>query len=108
LNASQLAESAGRMVGSSTLQNLAQNNLLTQALGRTVGGSTPVQATLGRLLQLPYGMANQGIQEKLAEALLNPKQAAAMIADPKNSKIVDALRLMSAPAAKAIPVISAQ
>lgn len=108
LNASQLAETAGRMVGSSTLQNLAQNNLLTQALGRTVGGSTPVQATLGRLLQLPYGMANKGIQEKLAEALLNPRQAAAMLADPKNSRIVEALRQLSAPAAKAVPVISAQ
>lgn len=108
LNASQLAESSGRMVGSSTFQNLAQNNLLTQVMGNRIGGSTPVQATLGRLLQLPYGMANKGIQEKLAEALLNPKQAAAMLADPKNSKIVDALRLMSAPAAKAVPVISAQ
>lgn len=108
LNASQLAETAGRMVGSSTLQNLAQNNLLTQALGRTVGGSTPVQATLGRLLQLPYGMANKGIQEKLAEALLNPRQAAAMLADPKNSKIVEILQQLSAPAAKSVPVISAQ
>ena len=108
LNASQLAESAGRMVGSSTFQNLAQNNLLTQVMGNKLGGSTPIQTTLGRLLQLPYGMANKGIQEKLAEALLNPKQAATMLADPKNSKIIDALRLMSAPAAKAVPVISAQ
>ena len=108
LNASQLAESAGRMVGSSTFQNLAQNNLMTQALGRSIGGSTPVQATLGRLLQLPYGLANQGIQEKLAEALLNPRQAAALLADPKNSKIVEALRQLSGPAARTVPVISAQ
>ncbi|MNK96457.1 hypothetical protein D3C87_1167370 [compost metagenome] len=108
LNAAQLAESAGRMVGSSTFQNLAQNNLMTQALGSRLGGSTPVQATLGRLLQLPYGLANQGIQEKLAQALLNPRQASALLADPKNSKIVEALQRLSAPTARAVPVISAQ
>jgi hypothetical protein len=108
LNASQLAESAGRMVGSSTFQNLAQNNLMTQALGNRLGGSTPVQATLGRLLQLPYGLANQGIQEKLGQALLNPRQAAEMLADPKNARIVEMLRQLSGPAARAVPVISAQ
>lgn len=108
LNASQLAESAGRMVGSSTFQNLAQNNLMTQALGNRLGGSTPVQATLGRLLQLPYGLANQGIQEKLGAALLNPKQAAEMLADPKNSRLVEALRQLGSPAARSVPVISAQ
>jgi hypothetical protein len=108
LNASQLAESAGRVTGSSTFQNLAQNNLLSQALGRSIGGSTPARATLGRLLQLPYGMANQGIQERLAEALLNPRQAAEMLADPANSRLLEALRLMGSPAARAAPVISAQ
>lgn len=108
LNASQLAETAGRVTGSSTFQNLAQNNLLTESLGRTIGGSTPARATLGRLLQLPYGMANQGIQERLAEALLNPQQAAAMLTAPQNSRLLDALRLMGSPAARAVPVISAQ
>jgi hypothetical protein len=108
LNASQLAVSAGRVSGSSTFQYLAQYNLLSQALGRSIGGSTPARATLGRLLQLPYGMANQGIQERLAEALLNPRQAAEMLADPANSRLLEALRLMGSPAARAAPVISAQ
>lgn len=92
LNASQIANSTGRAVGSNTLQNLAQNQLLTGALGRTIGGSTPATAMLGRLLQLPYGTASKQIQERLGNALLDPKEAARLLADPKNSALVQALQ----------------
>jgi hypothetical protein len=79
LNATQLANNSGRAVGSNTVQNLSQNQLLTRALGTRLGGSTPVTATLGRLMQIPYGTANQQIQEKLGQALLDPKIAAQLL-----------------------------
>lgn len=92
LNASQLASNSGRAVGSNTLQNIAQNNLLAQALGKTMGGSSVAQTTLGRLLQLPYGIANKQIQERLGNALLNPQEAARLLVDPKASALAKGLR----------------
>ena len=92
LNASQIASTTGRSGGSTTVQNLAQNQLLTGVLGRTLGGSTPATAMLGRLLQLPYGTASKQIQERLGNAMLDPKEAARLLADPKSSALVQALQ----------------
>lgn len=109
LNASQIANTTGRAVGSNTLQNLAQNQLLTGALGKTIGGSTPATATLGRLLQLPYGAASKQIQEKLGNALMDPKEAARLLADPQSNALLKALMSGNPRIAyQATPVISAQ
>lgn len=78
LNASQLAQNAGKASGSNTVQNLAQDKLLQATLGK-VGASQPVQTTLGALLKLPYVRANQNIQQRLGEALLNPQEAARLL-----------------------------
>lgn len=109
LNASQIAANTGRAVGSNTLQNMAQNQLLTRALGKAMGGSTAATSTLGRVLQLPYGTANKQIQERLGNALLDPKEAARLMQTPEGNKL---LELLAQPAARigyrAAPAISAQ
>lgn len=103
LNAGQIASNTGRAVGSNTVQNLAQNQLLQGALGRTVGGSTAATSTLGRLLQLPYGAANKQIQERLGNALLNPQEGARLLQQPENNQL---LQLLSLPAYRSAPVLA--
>ncbi|OUM01675.1 hypothetical protein A8M77_15490 [Variovorax sp. JS1663] len=109
LNATQLANNAGRAVGSNTVQNLAQNQLLSGVLGARLGGSTPVTSTLGRVLQLPYGTANRQIQEKLGQALLEPEMAARLLTDQGQNPL---LRLAGEPALqlgyRAAPLLAAQ
>lgn len=83
LNAGQLVNNTGRAVGSNTLQNMAQNQILQSALGKTLGGSVPMQTTVGRLMQLPYGTANKQLQEKLSAAMLDPETAAKLLTQPQ-------------------------
>jgi len=91
LNAGQIASNVGRAVGSNTVQNLAQNQLLQGALGNTLGNSAFATSTLGRVLQLPYGAANKQIQDRLANALLNPQEAAKLLSEPQTSALRNAL-----------------
>lgn len=107
LNAAQIANNVGRSVGSNTVQNLAQNQLLESAFGRTLGGSTAATSTVGRLLQVPYGTANKQIQERVGNALLNPQEAAQLLADPRNNSLLQALTQNSLPY-KVAPAISAR
>lgn len=83
LNASQLATTAGKAVGSNTVQNLASTSLLQSTLGNRIGGSTPATAILGQVLRLPYGRANQQITDRLGAALLDPQEAARLMQDPQ-------------------------
>jgi soluble lytic murein transglycosylase-like protein len=107
LNATQIANNVGRSVGSNTVQNFAQNQLLETALGRTLGGSTAASSTLGRLLQVPYGTANKQIQERLGGALLNPQEAARLLAEPQSNTLLQALTQNQIPY-KVAPAISAR
>lgn len=108
LNASQLANNAGRAVGSNTVQNLAQGNLLKDVLGKSLGGGALATSTLGRLMQLPYGAANQQIVERLGSSLLDPKEAARLLQTPEGSKLLRALSNNAQIGYKAAPVLSAQ
>lgn len=108
LNAGQIANNTGRAIASNTLQNIAQNNLLQGVLGQALGGSTAASSTLGRLLQVPYGIANKQIQERLGNALLNPKEAARLMADPQTNKILQMLSQKSAIGYKVAPAITSQ
>ena len=91
LNSSQLAANSGKAVGSNTVQNLASSNILDSALGRTVGGSTPVMATAGRAMDWLYKRPNQNINEKLAAALLDPAEAARLLRDPAAQNAISQL-----------------
>lgn len=107
LNAGQIAANVGKAGRSDTFQNFAQNQLLESALGKTLGGSTAASSTLGRLLQIPYGTANKQIQGKLGNALLDPQEAARLLADPKNNALLQALTQNQLPY-RAAPAISAR
>lgn len=107
LNASQIAANVGVVPKSDTFQNFSQNQVLQNALGRSLGGSTAASSTLGRLLQLPYGTANRQIQDRLGAALLDPQEAARLLADPKNNALLQALTQSQIPY-KAAPAISAR
>lgn len=108
LNAGQIANNTGRAVGSNTVQNLAQNQLLQGALGKTLGGSTVANSTLGRLMQIPYGTANRQIQDRLGNALLNPQEAARLLAQPEQNALARALAGPAQLGYKAAPAISAR
>lgn len=108
LNASQLASNAGRAVGSNTVQNLAQGNLLKDVLGKSIGGGTVASSTLGRLMQLPYGAANQQIVERLGSSLLDPQEAARLLQTPEGNKLLRALSGNAQIGYRAAPVLSAQ
>jgi hypothetical protein len=107
LNASQIAANVGKAGRSDTFQNFSQNQLLDSAFGRTLGGSTAATSTLGRLLQVPYGTANKQIQERVGNALLNPQEAAQLLADPRNNSLLQALTQNTLPY-KVAPAISAR
>lgn len=108
LNAGQIANNTGRAVGSNTLQNIAQNQLLQSSLGNAIGGSNAARSTLGRLLQLPYGTANQQIQEQLGNALLNPRTAAQLMQDPATNRLLQSLRGVEQLGYRAAPVLTSQ
>lgn len=91
LNAAQLAETSGVSGRSNTLQNIAQNNILTTVLGNKIGGSTPATAGLGRLLQLPYGAANKQINEKLGDEMLDPAKFVKMMSPQQQNALSKAL-----------------
>ncbi len=108
LNAGQIANNTGRAVGSNTVQNLAQNQLLQGVLGQAAGNSTAARSTLGRLLQLPYGTANAQIQERLGNALLDPQAAAKLLSEPQTNALLQALQGPRALAYRAAPAITAR
>lgn len=79
LNASTLANTAGKAVGSNTVQNLGSDRVLSEALGRRVGGSGLAQETLGRAAGFTARRANAAIEERLGEALMDPQTAALLM-----------------------------
>lgn len=80
----EFAKSAGRGVGSDTVQKLAYSNILNQAgvpnFMRNLGPAQIVGNLLSRGGDLAYKDANQKLSEQLARALLNPKDTAALMA----------------------------
>ena len=75
---------AGRAAGSNTFQNLATNNILENALpgpvrALTGGTSGPVGSVVGRVGNLVYGGANEAIQNRLLEMLMQPQSGLAAL-----------------------------
>ena len=77
------ANEAGRGVGSDTMQKLAYNNMLQQVNLPTLLRRHGLSATLGNIAargsDVFYGKANKELTNKMAEALLNPRKAAALM-----------------------------
>jgi len=72
LNAGSLSMSAGRAVGSNTVQNLASSQLLGGILSDNVH---PMLMPLKKATNLIYGGSNEQIMKKLESGMLNPEIA---------------------------------
>lgn len=77
------ANNAGRGVGSDTMQKLAYNNMLQEVnlpnLLRRRGLAETAGNIAARVKDVAYGGANQRLTTEMAEALLDPRRAAAMM-----------------------------
>ncbi|SOY79924.1 hypothetical protein CBM2599_A120489 [Cupriavidus taiwanensis] len=82
---------AGKAPGSNTFQNLATNNILQNALPGPVralmgGTNGPVSTLAGKAGNLLYGGANEAIQNRLSNMLLNPNEGLAALRNVNNVK----------------------
>jgi len=90
LRRAQFAKDAGRGPGSDTVQKLAYSNIMNQAgvpnMLRNLAPGQLVGNLLSRGGDLAYQKANQRLSEKLAGALLDPKETAALMAMKPNER----------------------
>lgn len=79
----EFAATAGKDRGSDTMQKLAYNNMLQQINLPTLLRRHGLAATLGniaaRASDIAYGKQNKELTNQMAEALLNPRKAAALM-----------------------------
>lgn len=116
LLSSDFAATAGRGAGSDTVQKLAYSNILQQSgIPTFLQNFAPTQAVgnlAGRALGVAYGEANQRLASELAQAMLDPAQAAQLMqqakGNPKLQKaLVNALRSSAALGASAPGLVQA-
>ncbi|MGE6494498.1 glycoside hydrolase family 73 protein [Cupriavidus metallidurans] len=86
----------GKSIGSNTFQNLATNNILEQALPGPVnallGGATgPVSNMVGRVGNWVYGGANENIQNKLLDMMLQPQSGLAALQNVRGNALAGQL-----------------
>lgn len=107
------ARDLGRGPGSNTFQNFAMGNMLEQSgVPSFVRGMTLPQIAggiTGRIGNAAYGDADKLMRERLAQALLNPREAAQLMnatkqLSPKQRRMIEALRSTSV----ALPVGAVQ
>lgn len=106
------AQTAGRGVGSNTVQNLAYTNMLDQfgiptAL-RQFGPAGAAGNALGQVGRLGYKSANERLAQELAEALLYPKTAAQVMQKAKEGSINPEVLQLLQGGLRTTPVIFAQ
>lgn len=113
LTRAEFAKSAGRGVGSDTVQKLAYSNILNQAgvpnFMRNLGPAQIVGNLLSRGGDLAYKDANQRLSEQLARALLDPKETAALMAIQPSKRVEMIANLLSRGGASAgmmVPALS--
>jgi hypothetical protein len=110
------AQNAGRGVGSDTVQKLAYSNMLNQAGVPMALRNMPGAGVAGNILaqgaQIGYSNANRQLSEKLAEALLDPKKAAALVKrldKLPGRQAAELTRVLATPAALSLPgIVNAQ
>lgn len=101
------ARDLGRGPGSNTFQNFAMGNMLEQAgVPSFVRGMTLPQVAggvVGRVGSAVYSDAEQAMRQRLAQALLNPQDAAALMRSirqltPEQRRVIEALHFGSSAA----------
>lgn len=105
------ANTAGKGVGSDTVQKLAFSNMLDQAGVPNAIRSIAPAGVIGNLSQragqIIYKDANEKMASQLANALLNPRDAAALMeagmVTPKMIKLAETLRRSGAAVGAAVP-----
>lgn len=73
------AQTAGRGVGSDTVQKLAYSNILDKAGIPSMVAGSPIAGIGGRIADTAYKRANEELRQKLAQALLDPKETARLL-----------------------------
>lgn len=110
---SDFAQTAGRGVGSDTVQKLAYQNMLSQSgMPNALANFAPM-GVVGNLAQkagqVVYRDANERLQQQLAEALLDPRQTAALMeagmVTPQMQAMIEGLRRGGASLGAAAPML---
>lgn len=95
LRRAEAATTAGRGVGSDTVQKLAYSNILDEAgvptFLREMRAPQIVGNVGGRVADAAYGRANQELRNRLAEVLLDPAQAAELLTAAGTARVPNAL-----------------
>jgi hypothetical protein len=107
------AQTAGRGVGSDTVQKLAYSNMLNQAgvpsAVRNFGPSGILGNVAQRAGQVVYKDANEKLSDQLARALLDPNQAADLVTGsmvtPRMNALVNGLRRAGTAGGAAAPAL---
>lgn len=105
------ANTAGKGVGSDTVQKLAMSNILDQSgvpsAVRAFAPASVVGELAGRAGQIVYKDANEKMTAQLAQALLNPQDAAALMeagmVTPQMIKLANGLRRSGTGLGAAVP-----
>lgn len=107
LNASTLANTAGKAVGSNTVQNLGSDRFLSEIAGKRLAGSGLAQDTLGRVAGFAAKRSNAAIEDRLGEAMLDPGTAALLMELAKRPDLLQRLGQSQGAslAARAAPVL---
>lgn len=107
------ANTAGRGVGSDTVQKLAYQNMLSQSGMPNALTNLAPMGIVGNLAQkagqVIYRDANERLQQQLAEALLDPRQTAALMeagmVTPQMQALIEGLRRGGASVGAAAPML---
>jgi hypothetical protein len=108
------SETAGRGVGSDTVQKLAFSNIMQQSgLPSVLQGFAPA-SILGNVAQragqVIYRDANQEMSQQLAQAMLDPQQAAALMqaarTNPRLAATIQALRMGGVAVGSSVPALA--
>lgn len=86
------AQTAGRGVGSDTVQKLAYSNIINKTGIPSMLGGSAIAGVGGRIADTAYKRANEELRQKLAQALQDPKETARLIEKATPS---EKLRLLS-------------